>query len=176
MRREAPWPRSGPAIPSGWTSPLGDWTSWWSPVRSNAGWQRVRSTVRPRRERLPPALLRTRSAGRPGMRFRFPAGVGSGGFQPPNRSGDFLVADRGAGGTESPLYTFRPLHYPAAESNRDTEEQAARKPPGPVGDKKVAPPAGGKKAAWPSGRQESRPSSRRQESRLARWAIRNRPS
>ncbi len=75
-----------------------------------------------------------------------------------------LVADRGAGGTESPLYTFRPLHYPAAESNRDTEEQAARKPLGPVGDKKVAPPAGAKKAAWPGGRLEIAPPSGRQES------------
>ena len=41
----------------------------------------------------------------------------------------FLSPNRGVGGTESPLYTFR------------QEEQAARKPPVPVGDKKVAPPS-----------------------------------
>ena len=30
------------------------------------------------------------------------------------------------------------LHFPATESLSNTEEQAARKPPLPVGDKKVA--------------------------------------
>ena len=51
-----------------------------------------------------------------------------------------MSPSRGAGGTESPLHTFPPLHVPATESLSGMEEQAARKPPVPVGDKKVAPP------------------------------------
>ena len=42
-----------------------------------------------------------------------------------------------------------PLHLPPIESHSNTEEQAARKPPVPVVDKKVTPP---------SRRQESHPS------------------
>ena len=74
-----------------------------------------------------------------GVRLRQPGGVKDDG------GGDFLVADQGGlGGDGVPT-----LHLLPTESHSGDEEQAARKPPFPVGDKKVAPP---------SGRQESRPS------------------
>ena len=38
----------------------------------------------------------------------------------------FLPPIRGAGGTESPLYTFPPLHFPPTESPNNTKEQATR--------------------------------------------------
>ena len=59
-------------------------------------------------------------------------------------SGDFLVAEQGGRGDGVPT-----LHIPATELHSSTEEQATRKSPVPVGDKKVAPP---------SRRQESRTS------------------
>ena len=97
---------------------------------------------------------------------------------------------RGAGGTESPLYTFPPLHFPPTESPNNTEEQAARKPPVPVGDKKVAPPSPlYKKIACPwatrksplpagppvPGRQESRPSQQATRKSPVPWATRKSP-
>ena len=68
--------------------------------------------------------------------------IGAAAFLPPTGSGGFLAADQGGvGGTESPHYTSRPLHFPATESHSNTEEQATRKSLLPVGDEKVAPPA-----------------------------------
>ena len=115
--------------------------------------------------------------------------MGAAAFLPPIRSGDFLVADRGAGGTESPLYTFRPLHFPPTESPNNTKEQATRKSPGPVGDKKVAPPSRRQESRLSQEKWASRPSKKspgpvgdkkvappsRQESRLSQWATRKSP-
>ena len=56
----------------------------------------------------------------------------------------FLSPTRGVRGDGVPT-----VHFPAAELRSNSEDQAARKPPVSMGDKKVAPP------------------SRRQESRLS---------
>ena len=84
-------------------------------------------------------------------------------------SGDFLVADQGGRGDGVPT-----LHIPATELHGSTEEQATRKSPVPVGDKKVAPPRWRRPCRWRPTR--SRPEAPSAPRPLPRCSCRSRDS
>ncbi len=101
----------------------------------------------------------------------------------PLESRSYLVSGlelriRGAGGTESPLYTFRPRNCMAVQKSRRQESRlsrwATRKSPLPMGDKKVAPPRWRPPCRWRPTR--SRPEAPSAPRPLPRCSCRSRDS